>query len=109
MEHRDHLRTTLEAELASLLRRKERLEGHLHRELPRDSEERATATEDDEVVEALDERTRIRVGELRHALLHFEDADAGLCSACGQAIALRRLAALPTTTLCVHCAELAEA
>jgi RNA polymerase-binding protein DksA len=101
-------RETLEAELQVLLRRHSKIEDHLRNandELPQDWSDRATATENDEVLEALDDRTRSRIAALRVALSRMDDPDWGICVRCGATIPEKRLEAVPTTTLCVNCAE----
>ena len=108
MSDRASLRTLLEAELAMLVRRQERLDDHLHnrsREVPQDWSEAATLNSGEEVVEALDERTRHRITELRQTLVHMDDPEWGDCTSCGEAIPSQRLVVLPATRLCVPCAE----
>ncbi|MEZ4471829.1 MAG: TraR/DksA family transcriptional regulator [bacterium] len=108
---RDDLKQQLTAELDTLLKRQARLDDHLqnrNRDLPQDWDDRAQTLENDEVVEALDERTRQRVQQLRHALAHLDDPDWGICAECETPIPERRLLILPATSLCVACAERAE-
>lgn len=107
----DALKARLEDELARLVVRHGKIEAHLHnadREVPQDWAERAQLFENDEVLEALDERTRARIAELRGALEHLDDPERGVCGRCGEPIGGRRLAALPTTRICVRCAAAAE-
>lgn len=104
----DALRETLKAELATLMQRHEKIEGHLRNasgELPQDWSDRATATENDEVLEALDGRTRSRINALMVALKRMDEPDWGICVRCGATIRPKRLQVMPTTTLCVVCAE----
>lgn len=104
----DALRETLKAELETLTRRHEKIEGHLRNvndELPKDWSDLATARENDEVLEALDERTRSRINALRVALKRMDEPDWGVCVRCEEDIPERRLEVMPTTTLCVGCAE----
>ncbi|MCB9547454.1 MAG: TraR/DksA family transcriptional regulator [Myxococcales bacterium] len=111
MVPRDDLRQQLTAELDTLLKRQDRLDAHLQnrsQDLPQDWDDRALAQENDEVVEALDERTRHRIHQLRHALARMDDPDWGVCEGCGDAIPPKRLMILPATTHCVGCAEAAE-
>lgn len=101
------LRQTLTDELEILERRHLKIEGHLKNVdgLPADWADRATAVENDEVLEALDERTLERIAALRSALARMDGPDWGRCVECDAQIPDKRLAILPTTTLCVACAE----
>lgn len=103
------LRETLTAELTTLLRRHAKIEGHLRNVdgLSQDWADRATETENDEVLEALDDRTRERIAALRVALDRMDKPDWGVCTACEATIPNKRLEILPTTRLCVGCAEAA--
>lgn len=104
------LRETLDAELQTLLRRHAKIEGHLRNAdgLTQDWADRATLQENDEVLEALDDRTRERIGALRVALERMDTPEWGVCLGCEKTIPEKRLAVLPTTRLCVACAELAS-
>jgi DnaK suppressor protein len=101
------LRTLLEAELQDVLAKAERLTSHLRNEdrtLPKDSEDLAQFLENDEVLEALEVRTRDRIEEIRSALARLADGSHGRCATCGGTIQPERLEVLPTTTLCASCA-----
>jgi DnaK suppressor protein len=49
------------------------------------------------------ERERELLGRLREALEQIDSGSYGICEECGEAIALKRLMARPTTSLCVEC------
>lgn len=49
-------------------------------------------------------KAKIRLARLEMALQRVEDSEFGICENCGEDIALKRLKALPESTLCVHCA-----
>jgi DnaK suppressor protein len=51
------------------------------------------------------ERAQGKLEKLEAALQRMEEGTYGLCEACGRAIEPKRLAALPTATLCVVCAR----
>jgi RNA polymerase-binding protein DksA len=51
------------------------------------------------------ERARGKLERLEAALQRMEEGTYGVCEACGQAIELERLAALPIATLCIACAH----
>ncbi|MBZ4686213.1 MAG: transcriptional regulator, TraR/DksA family [Desulfomicrobiaceae bacterium] len=50
-----------------------------------------------------------RCEELEKALQSLARGDYGICELCGEPIALRRLMAVPSTRLCIHCQTLLEA
>lgn len=105
------LRAELEAELATLVRRASKIDAHLKNidhEPPADWSELAVFRANDEVLEHLDEHTRHRVAELAATLERMTTEDWGVCASCDRAIAAGRMKVLPTTTLCVRCAEAAE-
>lgn len=108
---RDTLKTRLEAELDALFHRRSKIEAHLHnadREVPADWADRAQLFENDEVLEALDGRTRARIVQIKLALDRLHDPDWGTCVRCNEPIHPGRLAALPTTMICRSCAETIE-
>lgn len=106
--NRDALRSRLETELGTLLTRHRKIDAHLHnadRDVPSDWTERAQLFENDEVLEALDGRTRTRIVQIKLALDRLGDPDWGRCVRCSEPIDPARLAALPTTMVCRPCAE----
>ena len=103
----DALRELMEGELKEMLGRHERLSAHLRnedREVPIDWAEMAQFMENDEVLEALEERTRDRVNALTAALIRLDNGTYGECRDCDRMISQERLAILPATALCVECA-----
>jgi len=103
MSTRDAVRTQLERRLAGLLRRVGKIEGDLKQPHDRDSEERATELENDEVLEGLDEMTLREIEQIRTALKRIESGSYGMCSTCGRPIGAKRLAAVPSASTCVAC------
>lgn len=96
---------TLRAELKARL---EKYEAHQHREdgaLEKDSEDQAVQVQNDEVVNSLEEETRIELGQVERALERLANGQGGECEECGNQIDPRRLEVLPYTSLCVKCAE----
>lgn len=107
MHRYQELRKELEEELREVLSTNERLTDHLRnvdRTLPGDSEDLAQFLENDEVLEALEARTRERLDELRTAIARIDAGDYDRCAGCGGTIEAGRLEILPTTNLCVACA-----
>ncbi len=98
----------LEALRADLTARLERFEAHQQRKdgaLDKDSEEQAQQTQNDEVVDSLEEETRVELGQIKTALERIEHGVGDECEVCGEAIDPKRLQVLPYTTVCVDCAE----
>jgi len=103
------IRKNLLQELDNLLGRSDRIEAHWRDEAPpSDWEELAIHRENDEVIESLDERTREQIQLIKQALQRMKAGDWTRCSTCDTQIQPARLEALPTTTLCVSCAEAQE-
>ena len=101
------VRARIEEELKELVGRHKRLSAHLRnedRELPIDWSEMAGFMENDEVLEALEGRTRERVDALAVALTRLDEGTYGTCASCGNAISDERLELLNATTLCASCA-----
>lgn len=104
MKH-DNARKKLTARLEELLRQIGKIEAHLTNPLEKDSQERSTQLENDEVLGALDEAGRVELIEIRGALERLNDGTYGTCVGCGGSISDARLDALPTAAVCIHCAE----
>ncbi len=101
------VRERLLAELDTLEARSSRLQSNLRREgepLPDDWEERGTALSNEEVVVALDLKTREHIEALRRAIARIDDGTWGECVDCGKDIPAARILAVPTTRLCIKCA-----
>jgi DnaK suppressor protein len=104
MSKYDAIGTQLRKRLDRVLRRVGNIEGDLRSTHDRDSQERATELENDEVLEGLDEMSRAEVRQIRETLRRIERGHYGICTTCGQPISAERLAAVPTTVTCVSCA-----
>jgi DnaK suppressor protein len=103
------IRETLRVELKTLLGRTERIDAHWRNEAPpADWAELAIHQENDEVIESLEERAREQIYSIKRTFQRMDDGSWNSCSSCGSVIQAARLKALPTTTLCVSCAELSE-
>jgi RNA polymerase-binding protein DksA len=94
----------LEKKLAGLTSRVTKIESSLRDPSAADSEERATESEHDEVLERLDDAGLREMQEIRQALRRLESGTYGVCTACGEPIAEGRLNALPYTSVCIDCA-----
>ena len=106
MLDQDKIRQELVAEIAVLLGRSERIEEHWKNEAPpTDWEELATHRENDEVISSLDELAHEKLRAIKLALQRMDDGEWQNCMECGEDIPESWLQAIPTTTLCVSCAE----
>jgi RNA polymerase-binding transcription factor DksA len=101
----DAAQKRLQERLAELQRRVGKIEGDLRSTRDRDSQERASEAENDQVLEGLDEMSLAEVQQIREALKRIENGNYGICSNCGQPISAARLAAVPSTDTCVVCAR----
>lgn len=107
MAKEDAVRKILTEELTALLATNTRLTSHLRNEdrtLPKDSEDRAQFVENDEVLTALESRTRERIAHLRQAIARIDEGKYQTCQSCGGEIEADRLELLSTTPICATCA-----
>ncbi|MCC5886181.1 MAG: TraR/DksA family transcriptional regulator [Gammaproteobacteria bacterium] len=107
----DAIREALHATRSELLDRVRRLDKDVHHReepLPADFAEQATALENQEVLEALDEDARVELRQIDRALKRLDEGVYGECASCGDTIAPERLRAIVWATLCIDCASLAE-
>lgn len=100
-------RAQLRKRMNELAERAGRIEQDLRQVLERDWAEQAIALENDEVLEGLDTLTREEVRAILEAVRRIDAGTYGTCTACGGKIAPERLAALPSTPLCIRCAAAA--
>lgn len=103
----DTITSRLQNRLQELSSRGTRITSDLRQEdgaLPSDWEEQATALENSEVLEALDEQTRQEIQHVQAALERIAQGTYGICVRCGNHIPTRRLEALPYSTRCISCA-----
>ena len=95
----------LRERLAELEHRLSRIRRDQAQEHSSDSAEQAQERENDEVVDAIGEETRVAIAATRAALDRVAEGSYGICENCGKPIAPARLAALPEATLCINCAD----
>lgn len=102
---RGALAVALEERLQFLNERIRRIDADLGTLLDADFEEQAVELEDREVLEALEGSELKEIAQLERALARLADGSYGTCTGCGEPIAEKRLAALPTATTCITCAR----
>jgi len=78
---------------------------HQSEPVEKDFAEQVTQRENDEVLSALDDESRQSILQIDAALARIKNGNYGLCTQCGEPIALERLSALPYATTCIKCAE----
>ncbi len=103
----------IEARLLTLqgeyLQRAGKITVDVTQKLPADSEERATALENADVLDALGREAVEEAGQVSAALVRLHAGRYGLCIACGNEIAPARLEAYPAAARCISCEEAQEA
>ena len=105
MSTTEQIRERLTARLAELANRAESLEAELSKPLEADSEEQASARENEETMEALEEAALQEIEQIRGALTRLDNGHYGVCAKCGEDIAPARLEAVPSATRCINCAS----
>ena len=95
----------LEAQLAELEQRQERIAEDLSEPLNPDSSEQAVEMEDDASLEGQGALVAKEIASVKRALARIADGTYGECVRCGNAIAAARLEARPEAALCIDCAR----
>ncbi|MGR9087723.1 MAG: TraR/DksA family transcriptional regulator [Gammaproteobacteria bacterium] len=78
---------------------------HAEEPLSKDFAEKATQTENDEVLDFLGNAARSEIEQIKQAIARIDRGEYGLCQGCGEPIAKDRLKALPYSNLCIKCAS----
>jgi DnaK suppressor protein len=105
------VRKDLESRKIELKARQERVSRYTrHREdpLPQDFAEQAIELENGETLVALDQELGLELAKIDRALQRIESGSYLDCESCGEPIAEERLKALPTSVLCIDCANEAD-
>ena len=100
----------LDALRDELVDRFERYKAHKEQRggpLDKDMEDQSIELQNDDVIEALQQEAEDELRQVMHALERIDDGEGDRCERCGEAIDPRRLTAVPYTTLCRDCADLA--
>lgn len=101
----EELKVELESRLAAMQSRMSSIKRDVTRVHSGDSAEQAQERENDEVVDAIGNETRLSLRSIQVALDKIADGTYGECEACGEDIGIARLRALPEATRCVNCAD----
>lgn len=70
---------------------------------PESSDDQATSSENDEIINMLDRRDSLELEEINQALQRIDKGEYGVCVACGDDISLERIKAIPFADKCIHC------
>jgi DnaK suppressor protein len=105
MANTDPIKASLEAQLAELGERQQRIIEDLAEPLNADSSEQAVELEDDASLEAQAALVAREIASVGRALLRIENGTYGECVRCGDAITPKRLEARPEAALCFSCAS----
>jgi RNA polymerase-binding transcription factor DksA len=88
-----------------LVRRLRAIDADLCVALEKDSEERATQAENDEVLREMQAEARDQIAAIDAAINRLNDGTYGRCVKCHHPIGKERLAAIPYTPFCIDCAK----
>jgi len=78
---------------------------HTNLPIEKDSAERATQTENDEVLDHLGNAARTEIIMIKQAIARIDSGEYGTCMICGEPIRNERLKAVPYTNSCIKCAS----
>jgi RNA polymerase-binding transcription factor DksA len=101
----DNTKMTLQHELAELQTQIAALEAHLKEKPEYGLGEGDPATTQQELDRALLQQLKAQAASLEQALSEITEGTYGTCVQCGQPIHPDRLAVLPGTRICIHCAR----
>lgn len=104
----DDVRRDLDWMRRQLSQRLERIRDdavHHRQPLSADAGDRAQETENDEVLQRLEQSTAALIGQYRHAIERIDAGRYGTCEICEFPIEPERLRALPQATACRDCAS----
>lgn len=99
------LQAQLRARMAELGSKVDEVSHELRTPPSKDWEDRATESEGDEVLEALENSALAEIKQIQRTLEKLANGSYGLCTTCGDAIDEKRLSALPYAINCINCAR----
>jgi len=104
MSEHDAVIEKLNSRKLELEDRLDRVEDSLRKTHAKDWSEQAQERENEEVVEKLEESSRIELNQINEALTRIDNNTYGICDICDGKINPERLEALPYTNRCISCA-----
>ena len=90
--------------LQELQARVSHIDAEMHQLLPADFEEQAADLESQDSLQGIEKATLHEMAQIKHAIDRIHNGQYGMCSQCGEPIAVSRLKAQPTATRCIACA-----
>jgi RNA polymerase-binding transcription factor DksA len=105
MLDQERIRQQLTERLAELRTHVANIEADLGQPLDDDFAEQATDREDDQALDAVEQSALAEIELITRAMGKLEVGTYGICAACGNAIAAKRLEAMPAAALCIACAR----
>lgn len=96
---------TLRARLLELRQQVERIDADLQVPLTADFEEQAVELENQDALAGIEHNALHEIAAIEAALKRIDEGSYGTCATCGGEIAPKRLAAMPTATRCMACAD----
>jgi RNA polymerase-binding protein DksA len=99
----------LREQLVQRVRRLRDDAAHRLQPLSADAGDRAQETQNDEVLQQLEQSASALIGEYQHAIERIDDGYYGACEDCGLPIEADRLETLPQATRCKECARATRA
>ena len=105
MPNTDATKALLEAQLAELKQREDRIAQDLAEPLNADSSEQAVEIGDDASLEGQATLVAQEIASVHRALLRVENGTYGECVRCGAEIDPKRLEARPEAAMCISCAN----
>lgn len=102
------VKSGLEARLAELESRAERIEADLAEPHSADFAEQATEREDDDALEGQDALLGREIVAVKAAIARVDEGSYGECTRCGENVGDKRLEAFPEAALCINCAREVE-
>jgi len=95
----------LQERKAVLMNRIKRVEHDVKASHSSDWSEQAQERQNDEVMDAIGNESRLELARINKALERIEKGIYRECEQCGEEIPIKRLDAVPFTSLCIDCAE----
>ncbi len=105
MTNLDKVRIAFEARINELTVEAKEIDTELRTPDTADSEDRATESEDDEVLEGLGRSAIEEIKEIRAAIKRIDVGTYGTCTSCHEPISDARLQALPHAAKCITCSD----
>jgi len=100
----EEIASRLQRRLAELTGHIAEIDDEMRSALPADWEEQATELEGQDALRGVEKQKLQEIQQIRAALQRIAEGRYGVCVKCGEAIAPKRLQALPTAISCRACA-----